>query len=151
MKPKVKVDSASLKRVVAELQKFEKESGAVISQVTQAAANQIRDKAMSNARTYGVEVVKGVGEIVVQPNQTGLDYYTINVQGVPMAAYLEFGTGAFVKVEPEWKGLAWQFYVNGKGSLEPHPFLYPAFRDSRENYQKTLENAIKILTKRYSS
>ena len=150
MRPNIKVDANSLKKTLAELQKFGKESERVISEVTQGAANDIRDKAMSNVRGYGNLVTNAVGNIVVEQTATGGSYYTINAQGVPMAAYFEFGTGAFVEVADEWKGLAWEFYVNGKGSLQPHPFLYPAFRDVRITYQKTLEKAINILTKRYS-
>lgn len=153
MRPNIKVDATSLRKTLAELQKFGKESERVISEVTQDAANDIRDKAMENARSLGIQnLVEPIGKpIVVFPQQTGEMYYTINVQGVPMAAYFEFGTGTFVEVADEWKGLAWEFYVNGKGSLQPHPFLYPAFRDVRITYQKTLEKAIDILAKRHSS
>lgn len=148
MKPKVKVDANSIRKTLATLQKFGDESARFISEVTQNAANEIRDGAMSNVRAQNI--TEAVGPIIVEQTATGGDYYTINVQNVPLAAYLEFGTGAFVEVADEWKGLAWEFYVSGKGRLQPHSFLYPPFRDGRERYQKDLERKIKQLAEKYS-
>lgn len=148
MKPKIKVDANSLKKTLATLQKFGDESARFISEATQTAANEIRDGAMSNVRSQ--DITEAVGPIVVEQTATGGDYYTINAQNVPLAAYYEFGTGAFVEVADEWKGLAWEFYKNGRGTLQPHPFLYPAFREGRERYQKDLELKIKQLAEKYS-
>ena len=62
------------------------------------------------------------------------------------SAYVEFGTGTFVQVAPEWKDLAWEFYVNGKGMMRPQPFLYPAFKTAKVNYEDTLKQLLEHLT-----
>jgi hypothetical protein len=66
---------------------------------------------------------------------------------LPMGAYMEFGTGAFVEVADEWRDMAWTFYKNGKGMLRATPYLYPAFTKNREKYLATLKKKLEILTK----
>lgn len=72
----------------------------------------------------------------------------ITQNALPMGAYIEFGTGVFVKVAPEWKDLAWQFYVNGKGRLHAHPYLYPAYEKGRKDFIKALKAKIRQITSR---
>ena len=148
MKPKVNVNAQSVRKALAELHKFGKEAETIIDEATEAAAELIRDKAIVNINGLGAGYQEAVGEVAV--SKADVNYYTINVQGVPLAAYIEFGTGAYVEVPPEWKGLAWNFYETGKGTLPPNPYLYPAFIQGREQYQKQLEKAIEALTKKYS-
>lgn len=62
---------------------------------------------------------------------------------LPMGAYMEFGTGVYVKVAPEWKDMAWQFYVNGKGRLRATPYMYPAFVKGRKNLMRLLKLRLK--------
>lgn len=66
---------------------------------------------------------------------------------LPLGAYFEFGTGSFVRVDPEWKDMAWSFYKNGKGTLRPHPYLYPAFVLNREKYLAILRKKLYQVTK----
>lgn len=47
--------------------------------------------------------------------------------GSKYAAYVEFGTGGFVDVPEGVEDYAMTFYVNGKGTMRPSPFLFPAF------------------------
>lgn len=149
MKPKVKITSASLKKTISELRRFGKEAEIAIDQSTDLAAKQIATEAKMNVNSYGKTIVDFVGEITSQ--QEGRMFYTISADNVPLAAYAEFGTGAYVKVADEWRNLAWQFYVNGTGTMTPHPYLYPAFRNGREEYQKTLNRILESLTKKYST
>lgn len=49
-----------------------------------------------------------------------------------LAAYSEFGTGNFAAVllahyPEDWKNMARQYYINGKGRLPASPSLYNAF------------------------
>lgn len=67
---------------------------------------------------------------------------------LPIGAYYEFGTGVFVKVADEWKDMAWQFYVNGKGVLPPSPYLYPAFVKVRSDLNTLLLKKLNILIAR---
>src|SRR5690606_6455672 len=66
----------------------------------------------------------------------------------PIAAYLEFGTGAFVDVATEWKDMAMMFYKNGKGYLRPHPYLYPAYNKGKPIYEAQLKALLENLTKK---
>ena len=65
---------------------------------------------------------------------------------LPLGAYIEFGTGAFVEVSDEWREMALTFYKNGKGTLRAHPYLYPAFTLNREKYIETLKKKLKSLS-----
>jgi len=69
---------------------------------------------------------------------------------LPLGAYVEFGTGTYVVVAPEWKDLAWQFYVNGKGKLHAAPYMYPAFVKGRKLYVEVLEKKLNSLTARFN-
>jgi len=59
-----------------------------------------------------------------------------------MAAYFEFGTGLSAREilapYPQWiKDIAWEFYINGQGTLQGKPYLYPAvLRYGNEFYKK---------------
>lgn len=80
------------------------------------------------------------------------DGYTARISQnlLPMGAYIEFGTGVYVTVAPEWKDMAWQFYVNGKGRLHAHPYLYPAFIKGRDDFMNTLKRKIDILANQFN-
>lgn len=85
-------------------------------------------------------------------NQILNNGYTSKVtqNALPMGAYLEFGTGVYVTVADEWKDMAWQFYVNGKGRLHAHPYMYPAFIKGRNDFMITMQKKLDQLTNRYN-
>lgn len=67
---------------------------------------------------------------------------------VPLAAYLEFGTGSGYKaiegtLEPEARELARQFYVNGQGRLPARPYLLPAYYRHRKIFLSNLRKLVK--------
>jgi hypothetical protein len=56
--------------------------------------------------------------------------YRIWVNAGDMAAYLEFGTGSYyvgAGYSKEWQDIAFEFFVNGEGTLPSRPYLYPAW------------------------
>ena len=59
-----------------------------------------------------------------------------------LAAYFEFGTGLSAREilapYPQWiRDIAWEFYINGQGTLQGRPYLYPAvLRYGNEFYKK---------------
>ncbi len=59
------------------------------------------------------------------------------------AAWVEFGTGQFVDVPAGIEDYAMEFYVNGKGTTRPQPYLFPAYFKVLPNIIKRLEDAIK--------
>lgn len=127
------------------LKEFGTKGENAIAQVTRATAIEMEQDALFNltANNNGK-----LGQGMFSEQVTPLKWRVGN--NVMYAPYVEFGTGTFVQVAPEWKDLAWEFYVNGKGMLRPHPYLYPAFQKARINYQKNIENALKLLTEKYS-
>ncbi|MBO9611048.1 MAG: hypothetical protein J7619_00050 [Dyadobacter sp.] len=67
-----------------------------------------------------------------------------NTQKDHFAAYLEFGTGdhakKYVKTLPyEYEVLAWQFFVNGKGTMREHPFLIPSYRQEGKRFVERMK------------
>jgi len=69
---------------------------------------------------------------------------------VSYGAYVEFGTGTLVEVAEEWKDLAWEYYINGRGYMSPQPYLYPAYVAGRERYIQDLKDSIEDLTERFN-
>lgn len=148
MKPKVKVTAASLKKTISEIRKFGNEADLVIDEATDLAAKQIATEAKMKVNSYGKNIVDFVGEITSQ--KEGEMYYTISADNVPLAAYAEFGTGAYVEVADEWRNLAWQFYKNGLGTMTPHPYLYPTYTRGKKIYEDNLKALLDQLTKKHS-
>ena len=65
----------------------------------------------------------------------------------PIAAYFEFGTGLsaseILANYPDWvKKIAWEFYVNGKGTLQGKPYLFSNFLVVEEKFKKELKQIL---------
>jgi hypothetical protein len=63
------------------------------------------------------------------------------------AAYVEFGTGPYAatylpSIEPEWRAIARQFFVNGKGRMPAQPYLHPAFAKNLIELEKKLTSIL---------
>lgn len=64
-----------------------------------------------------------------------------------MAAYIEFGTGLsaqqILAPYPQWiRDIAWQFYVNGQGTLQGKPYLYNNFLVIEEKFKRELDKLL---------
>lgn len=146
MQPKIKITGQ--KELLRELQKFGEEAEKKVSSITQITANEIALNATQKApKNFG----KIAQSINVEPKTPGSLFYAVYVNAVPIAAYVEFGTGSFVDVAPEWKDMAWTFYKNGQGTLQPRPYLYPAYTRGKQQYEKDLQRLLELLTKKYSA
>ena len=140
---KVKVSVQGQQAMDRLLKEYAAKGRARVSAITQITANEIATEAMRN-----VPVNYGKIKQSINVRQDSELKFSVFVNAVPIAAYVEFGTGAFVEVAPEWKDMAWEFYVNGKGKLSPRPYLYPAYRRGVEQYEKDLIHALKQLDKK---
>lgn len=65
----------------------------------------------------------------------------------PLAAYFEFGTGLsavdILSGYPQWvKDIAWEFYVNGRGTLTGKPYLFNNFLVVEEEFKRELKQII---------
>lgn len=58
------------------------------------------------------------------------------------AAYVEFGTGPNTVVPAGLETYAMQWYVNGKGTLHPRPFLFPAYERARVKFVGELKKVL---------
>lgn len=143
MQPKLKITGQ--KELFKALAKFGQEAEIKIDSVTNITAQEIALNASQNAPTNFGKLKQSI-----HSRKEGELFYTVYVNNVPIGAYVEFGTGAFVDVPTEWVDMAWQFYVNGKGHLSPQPFLYPAYTRGKAQYEKDLQKLLETLTKKYS-
>lgn len=143
MQPKIKITGQ--KELFRKLAQFGEEAEKRVDQITHATATQIADQAKLNAPRANATINIAQGINVAKEAHL---FYTVNVQAVPIAAYLEFGTGAFVDVAPEWKDMAMMFYKNGKGMLRPQPYLYPAYNRGKDIYERNLKALLENLTKK---
>lgn len=63
------------------------------------------------------------------------------------APYVEFGTGRFAKAyladkDEEWRKYARTFFVNGKGTTEATPFLFPTAEEVKPDHIKRMKEAL---------
>jgi HK97 gp10 family phage protein len=59
------------------------------------------------------------------------------------APYVEFGTGQFTKVPKGFEEIAMSFYVNGKGTMKPKPYLIPSWASEVPIFRNKLKKIIK--------
>lgn len=131
--------------LIKKLKNYGKDAESKIESITAITAQEIATDAASNAPANYGKLRQSIN--ATKENKM---LYNVNVNAVPIGAYVEFGTGAKVDVPDEWKDLAWQFYVNGKGYLPPTPYLYPAFRKGRDQYEKDLQDLLDKLSSSFN-
>lgn len=100
------------------------------------------DDVLSGAAEDVVTIAKSLAPVDDNNLRSNINYEdkrfskTIRSQA-EYSAYLEFGTGSHVDVNNFHEGLegidlpkyAKEFFVNGKGHINPHPFLFPAIAE----------------------
>lgn len=69
------------------------------------------------------------------------------MEGNHIAAYIEFGTGLSAREilapYPQWiKDIAYEFYVNGQGTLKGKPYLYNNFLVIAEKFKRELKELV---------
>ena len=71
------------------------------------------------------------------------DFIGVNIgTDSEIGAYEEFGTGGFVVIPPETTPqYVMQWYVNGKGTLHPNPWLFPAWRNNKSRVFEIIKKA----------
>lgn len=132
------------RELIRKLKDFGTEGERRADQITGVTAHEIATKASTLApRNFGTLAQS------INASKKGPIFWQVQVN-VKYAAYVEFGTGTFVQVPPEWKDLAWQYYVNGKGYMRPHPYLYPAYVQGIIQYKIDLQDALNNLADRFN-
>lgn len=115
--------------------KFQAFEAAVIK-VIEETGTRIKTDAASNAAGIGFFDLSGNwvqlnGDVKGNAFDSGKGY-RIWVDAGKMGAYIEFGTGEYARstvglYDQEWRDMAYEFYVNGKGKLPARPYMYPAY------------------------
>lgn len=138
------------KAILEKLDRYSDKVRDMVSDEIQAATYTTHAKAITalqsnpNARREGVTTDNGS---LVQLTTAQFDPAQLTgrvTAGSKYAAYVEFGTGGFVDVPEGVEDYAMTFYVNGKGTMRPSPFLFPAFFTESK---KMLEQIRKELVK----
>lgn len=75
------------------------------------------------------------------------DYNYLLSANKDYAPYIEFGTGIYAtnylaSKEQEWKDLARQYYVNGKGTTPSTPYFYPAVKFQTQKLIERIKNIL---------
>lgn len=102
----------------------------VISKASSRAINEVRNN-------FGYEVSKKGNRFVISLKNTNI-----------LGAYSEFGTGGQVfdssvySFSKEDRDYAYNFFVNGKGTLKATPALYPSYFEKRNELAVKLAQAI---------
>ena len=143
MATNVKVEGAQ--ELIKKLKKYGTDAEKKVESITKNIAEEIATDAADNAPANFGKLAQSINA-----SKEYKMLYNVNVNAVPIGAYVEFGTGAKVDVPDEWKDLAWQFYVNGQGYLPPTPYLYPAFRKGRDQYEKDLQDLLNKLSSSFN-
>lgn len=138
-------------KLIRELMAFGEEAEKALKMELAGTAAQIVFDAKSNANSYGSKFPPEIAQGISSEKESDGFGFSIHQNALPLGAYLEFGTGTFVVVAPEWKDLAWQFYKNGKGMLHAYPYLYPAYQEGRKNLIKNLTQDLEDLTKKFNN
>lgn len=141
-----------VQETIKKIKKFGKIGENGISIISKTNADEIASKAKANVMSYRDSKTAGkiASSIVVEKVQRNITY-AVRVGEQPMSAYVEFGTGSFVEIPKGWEKIAWHYYVNGKGFMYPHPYLYPAYYIGRRQYKKNLKDSLNYLIERFNS
>lgn len=131
--------------LLKKLARYGAEANNKIQLITMVAAQEIATDAASNAP---VDTGKLKQSINAKPKSRFVWKVSVNV---PYAAYIEFGTGTFVEIPPEWESIAVKYYKSGKGYISPQPYLYPAYKEGVKRYKDDLQDLLNNLTRRFNS
>jgi Bacteriophage protein of unknown function (DUF646). len=141
-----------VRETLAKLNQFGTKGKTRIRQITAVNGQEIATKAAQNLSAYSdVDETGTIGQSINARSDENGFKSIISVNQVPMGAYIEFGTGTYVEVAEEWKNIAWQFYINGRGQMHPHPYFYPAFIEGRNRYLQDLRNALDQLKREFNA
>lgn len=134
----VRIDG--LQRLQVKLKNLRPEVEEILSGEIEAAAENIELEAKQNApstittahgeqQEYG-EIRNSLSAWQVSPLEWNTGIMTTGKVN-DMAAYVEFGTGKYIDIPEGLEAYAMLWYVNGKGTILPRPFLFPAVERER--------------------
>lgn len=136
-------------KTIKDLRKLGEKGDKLIANITKVNADDIEAMAKSLAPVDTGKLRQFIRSEKITPTRYKI---VSGGAGTPVnyAAYLEFGTGQLVSVPNELKEVAFAFKGNGQGrvSISPQPYLYPAFVKGRQQYLKDLQKGLNNLVKK---
>lgn len=130
---KVKFNTTQFKKDLSDFVKHEQSS---LEETTKEVAEQIA----ADTKYLDSDVPQIANSITTEKNADG-NGWIVNKGGnmdIPIYAYSEFGTGDYAgallsSYPQEWKDMARQYFVNGKGRIPAKPALYTSFNRNIKN------------------
>ena len=144
---RIKIDG--LQKLQVRLKNLRPDAEAILAQEIEVSANAIELDAKQNAPN-GLQTSYGgndpnYGQVRNAISAWSVSKLTWNV-GIStlgpindLAAYQEFGTGKWIDIPAGMEAYAMQWYKNGRGTILPQPFLFPAGERERVNLRERLK------------
>jgi len=144
---KVQVNDTYFNKALNKLKALENDFANEVDDELAAAALEIATKAKENA-----PVDTGRLRASISSNKLSLLRYEVRA-ATNYAAYVEFGTGGeYTKYEPkltnEWKNIAADHWVSGKGTTRPQPYMYPAAKKVLKDFKNKFKDRLKAILKK---
>lgn len=130
------------------LRELAKKGDTITKSIVQATALQISTDAKTTLQASPADYHK-IAQSISAWKDTDFRW-NVGVNELPMGAYVEFGTGVFVDVPQGWEETAMRFYVNGKGYLEPYPYLIPAFHKGERQFNRDIRDAFQHIVDQFN-
>ena len=143
----VKVNDTYFNKALNKLKALENDFATEVDDELSVAAMDIETLAKQNAPVKYNRL-----RSAIKANKLSLLRHEVRVS-TNYAAFVEFGTGnKFVKYSPkltnEWKNIAAEFWVSGKGKTDPQPYLYPAAKVVLKKFKDKFKDRLKALLKK---
>lgn len=128
-----------LKSVRGELKALRKKADRAMNRGIIKTAHDIKDSARASAP---VDMGNLKRSIDVETKENTTFVYADPILA-PHAPYVEFGTGDFaVAPAPEYNEYMREFFVTGKGTTRPQPYLFPAYFRHRDELVPNVEEEL---------
>jgi HK97 gp10 family phage protein len=135
----------NIKTVTARFQRLSKQAELQVKSSVVRNTDQIFAEALNEVPIRD-GYLRGSGNTSFQDNQlTGIVAFGGNA--APYAPYVEFGTGKNKVIPVGFEKFAYQYYVNGEGTMQPQPYLIPAFIKYRKVFLSEMKKIAKNISK----
>ena len=144
-----------LQQLRAKVEGLREEAEEILAEEIEATAENISSRAkkavVGMITTAGGNDIDEVGRIrsAIRAWNSGHLQWSVGIPTLgpvnDMAGYLEFGTGIYIDIIPGMEAYAMRWYKTGKGTILPHPFLFPAAEIERSRFITQLKKDLEGL------
>lgn len=151
----IKAEIKGLSKLLNKLGGLRSEAENILSEEIETAADDVERMAKQNA-TSTIQTSYGgndqdFGQIRNSIRAVKVSKLQSNVEvGVPgpigdLAVYVEVGTGKWIDIPQGFEAYFMQWFKNGKGTILPQPYLFPALEAERKVFIERLKASLKAL------